>query len=406
MFKSGLAVLFLLASWFSAACAYELLPAHVAVVYNGKSELSRRMAREYARVRGVPEGNLVSLDCPMTGEISRKEYEETIRVPLLETARKQRWWVPSGIASSPLMNRKIFVLALMAALPMKIRHETPAPLPGKGVNQMQTDRAAVDSELALLAVGGYERKSWQVNPYFNKREDFVGSGLPSFLVCRLDGLTPDTCMRLVTEPANVEKKGLWGWAVVDRGGPYAQGDRWMDDVFERVREAGIPAYLDDWPQTLPEKFPLSRDTALYCGWYAGNANGPFSDPSFRFRPGAIAMHLHSFSAADFKVPGRGWSSALLEKLSLQALLRLFHGKTAHVDAVDVAVGIKCIQRTGIGAKARVGRQQNRQHDAGDQQRPLPTLFGFLVQPLPRLGLHLGFTDRFHKKPSCFDRYVK
>lgn len=25
------------------------------------------------------------------------------------------------------------------------------------------------------------------------------------------------------------------------------------------------------------------------------------------------MHLHSFSAADFKIPGRGWSSALLEK---------------------------------------------------------------------------------------------
>ena len=24
----------------------------------------------------------------------------------------------------------------------------------------------------------------------------------------------------------------------------------------------------------------------------------------------------------------------------------------------------------------------------------------------RLGLHIGFTDRFHKKPSCFDRYVK
>ena len=50
MFKSGLAVLFLLASWFSAACAYELLPAHVAVVYNGKSELSRRMARELSLI--------------------------------------------------------------------------------------------------------------------------------------------------------------------------------------------------------------------------------------------------------------------------------------------------------------------------------------------------------------------
>lgn len=88
---------------------------------------------------------------------------------------------------------------------------------------MQTDRAAVDSELALLAVDGYERKAWVGNPYFDRKEDFVGSGLPTFLVCRLDGLTADTCLRLVTEPAEVEKKGLWGWAVVDRGGPYAQG---------------------------------------------------------------------------------------------------------------------------------------------------------------------------------------
>lgn len=313
MLKRGLAVLFFLAAWFSAVRAYELQPAHVAVVYNGKSELSRRMAAEYARVRGVPERNLISLDCPAANEISRKEYEDLIRAPLLRAAREQRWWVPSGIASAPMMDRKIFALVLMADLPMKIRHENPVPPPGKDVNQMQTDRAAVDSELALLAVDGYEKKSWLPNPYYNSRGDFVGAGFPTFLVCRLDGLTAETCMRLVKEPAEVEKNGLWGWAVVDRGGPYAQGDAWLDAVFRSVREAGIPAYLDDWPQTLPEKFPLSRDTALYCGWYTGTANGPFTDPSFRFRPGAVAMHLHSFSASDFKVPGTGWSSALLEK---------------------------------------------------------------------------------------------
>lgn len=313
MLKRGLAVLLFLAAWFSAAVAYELQPVHVAVVFNGKSDLSRRMAMEYARVRGVPERNLIALDCPAVNEISRKDYEELIRNPLLKAAREQRWWVPSGIASAPLMDRKIFVLLLMADLPMKIRHEQPAALPGKEINQMQTDRAAVDSELALLAVGDYEKKSWLGNPYFNRREDFVGSGLPTFLVCRLDGLTEATCMRLVTEPAAVEKNGLWGWAVVDKGGPYAEGDKWMDAVFRRVREAGMPVYLDEWPQTLPDKFPLSRDTALYCGWYAAQANGPFADPSFRFRPGAVAMHLHSFSASEFKTPGRGWSSALLEK---------------------------------------------------------------------------------------------
>ena len=224
MLKRGLAVLFFLAAWFSAVRAYELQPAHVAVVYNGKSELSRRMAAEYAQVRGVPERNLISLDCPASNEISRKEYEDLIHAPLLRAAREQRWWVPSGIASAPMMDRKIFALVLMADLPMKIRHENPVPPPGKDVNQMQTDRAAVDSELALLAVDGYEKKSWLPNPYYNSREDFVGAGLPTFLVCRLDGLTAETCMRLVKEPAEVEKNGLWGWAVVDRGGPYAQGD--------------------------------------------------------------------------------------------------------------------------------------------------------------------------------------
>lgn len=313
MFKKGLSLLFFLVAWVSAGLAYELTPSHVAVVYNAKSNLSRRMAVEYARVRGVPERNLIPLHCPASHEISRKEYEELILRPLLQAAREQQWWVPSGIPSSPMMNRKIFALALMADLPMKIRHEQPAPLPGKSVNQTQTDRAAVDSELALLAVDSYEKKSWLANPYFNKREDFVGSGLPTFLVCRLDGLTESTCMRLVAEPAAVEKNGLWGWAAVDRGGPYAEGDKWLDAVFGRLREAGIPVYLDDWPQTLPEKFPLSRDTVLYCGWYAANANGPFADPSFRFRPGAVAMHLHSYSASEFKTPGRGWSAALLEK---------------------------------------------------------------------------------------------
>lgn len=213
-----------------------------------------------------------------------------------------------------MMDRKIFALVLMADLPMKIRHEAPVPPPGKDINQMQTDRAAVDSELALLAVDGYERKAWVGNPYFDRKEDFVGSGLPTFLVCRLDGLTADTCLRLVTEPAEVEKKGLWGWAVVDRGGPYAQGDQWLDAVFRRVREAGIPVYLDDWPQTLPEKFPLSRDTALLlrlvhreCERSVYGPNLPFPARSGRHAP-AFLQRLRfqdSRQGVEFRPAGKG-----------------------------------------------------------------------------------------------------
>lgn len=313
MLKKGFAVLLCLAAGILAAAAYELLPSHVAVVYNSRSELSRRMAGEYARVRGVPAENLIALDCPKGNEISRGEYEQTIHQPLLKIAREKQWWKPSGIASAPMMDRKIYVLLLMADMPMKIRHEQPVPPSGQELNQQTTDRASVDSELALMAFDNYEKKGWLGNPYFMKNEDFVGSGLPLFLVNRIDGLTEATCMRMIRQPAAVEANGLWGWAVVDRGGPYGEGDKWMDIVFKQVRDAGIPAYLDDWPQTLPAMFPLSRDTALYFGWYTENANGPFLDPSFRFRPGAVAAHLHSFSASDFKTPGRGWCSALLEK---------------------------------------------------------------------------------------------
>lgn len=50
MFKRGLAILLFLAAWFSAVAAYELQPSHVAVVYNGKSILSRRMAVELSLI--------------------------------------------------------------------------------------------------------------------------------------------------------------------------------------------------------------------------------------------------------------------------------------------------------------------------------------------------------------------
>ncbi len=295
----------------TALWAGELLPDHVAVVYNGKSRLSREVAQEYVKTRRIPAGNLIELDCPLANEITRAQYDDFIKVPLLRRAIKDRWWDGSSLALSP--ERKIYSIVLMPDMPMKIRHETPVTPQGRSLNQMATDRAAVDSELAMLAHTRYNLNGALKSEYFNKEESFCDGRYPIFLVCRIDGLSKETCLRMAREPAEVEKRGLWGWAVVDRGGPYKQGDQWMDAAFETFRKAGIPAYRDDWGQTLPAMFPLSNDTALYCGWYARNANGPFADAAFRFRAGAVAMHLHSYSAEHFKNPARGWSSTLLER---------------------------------------------------------------------------------------------
>jgi hypothetical protein len=42
-------------------------------------------------------------------------------------------------------------------------------------------------------------------------------------------------------------------------------------------------------------------------------NGPFLNPRFRFRRGAVAMHLHSFSAEQMRNPNANWSAALLAR---------------------------------------------------------------------------------------------
>jgi uncharacterized protein (TIGR03790 family) len=49
--------------------------------------------------------------------------------------------------------------------------------------------------------------------------------------------------------------------------------------------------VDRFNETLPKNYPMT-DAALYYGWYEWSVNGPFINPRFKFRKGAVAMHLH------------------------------------------------------------------------------------------------------------------
>jgi tetratricopeptide (TPR) repeat protein len=53
------------------------------------------------------------------------------------------------------------------------------------------------------------------------------------------------------------------------------------------------------------------DAILYFGWYAQHATGVFSDPHFHFRPGAIAVHIHSFSGSTVRQPDKFWVGPLI-----------------------------------------------------------------------------------------------
>ena len=84
------------------------------------------------------------------------------------------------------------------------------------------------------------------------------------------------------------------------------------------------------------------DCALYYGWYAGNVAGPFTQPDFRFSPGAVAIHIHSYSAGTLRDPNANWVGPLLSRgavatagnvyepyLQLTAHLNTFNDRLLH-----------------------------------------------------------------------------
>jgi hypothetical protein len=61
---------------------------------------------------------------------------------------------------------------------------------------------------------------------------------------------------------------------------------------------------------LPATDPCNQ-VALYLGWYSQDAVGPWVTSPNRFVPGAIAYHLHSFSASTIRNESANWVAPLL-----------------------------------------------------------------------------------------------
>ena len=305
---------FVLSSGFS----FELKPEHVAIVYNEDSPDGRFLAEAYAELRKVPSENLVALSCSLDEVISRDSYHKTIREPLLRAALAKKWWSFSSGKRDEINDRRIFAIVLMKGMPLKIAEDPALKKVGT-----QTDAAAVDSELALLAFGDVPAPGMIMNSYYEKDEEIIGSGFPYFLVSRIDSPDRETCLSMMHDAVDVEKRGLWGWLVVDKGGPYTQGDQWMDKIVTAGEDAGIPVMLDEWGYTLPSHYPLGNDTAVYFGWYTDAVNGPFLAKQFRFKRGAIAAHLQSFSAATVRSKDQYWVGPLLSRGAAVTLGNVF-----------------------------------------------------------------------------------
>lgn len=296
-------------------------PEAVAVLYNSAIPESRELAEFYRSARAIPEENLIGLEMPAEADISRAEYEGKIAAPLRAEFDRRGWWKrardPNGVIL-PVAN-DIRVLVTLRGVPLRIKPE-PKPAsettakPAQESNPVAgRNEAAVDSELAMFGVEGLPADGVLRNFYHQATEGIADSKLPAqVLTARIDARSLATCQRMIRDAVEAEKTGLWGMAYVDIANKFPQGDQWLETVAKANLKTGIPTVVDRFNETLPKNYPMT-EASLYHGWYDRNVNGPFLKPGFRFRKGAVAMHLHSFSAEQLTNPNKNWCSPLLER---------------------------------------------------------------------------------------------
>lgn len=315
--------------------------ASVVVIYNKRVPESKGVADYYARQRQVPARQVLGFDLPAAETMTRSEFVEQLQKPLLKAledgkllslapANKVRRAKSPGEIQSRVSEAMVRYAALCYGVPTRVLPDT--NLVERGTEELRAELrrngASVDSELACLPMPEPLMLSGPVaNPLLGATNWFAldpTNGL--LLVTRLDGPTPEIARKLVDKAMEAETNGLWGRAYFDaRGitnGDYYLGDNWMRAAAQITRRLGFETVVDDKPETFSAGFPMSQ-IAIYAGWYDAGVSGPFTRPAVEFMPGAIAYHLHSFSAATIRDPNLNWVGPLL------AL-----GATATLGAVD------------------------------------------------------------------------
>ncbi len=298
-------------------------PESVAILYNSNVPDSKELAEYYAEQRNIPKDNLIGFPLSPNPKISRKNYQTTLEQPLREHFTKKNWWTlqknQEGITIAT--RNKIQVLVTTFGVPYGINPlpkpkadpKKPIPIdkndPISGINS-----ASVDSELSVLSIHGFPTHRILGNKYFKKDTSFSQARSPFYmLVGRIDANNITECKRMIDDAIEVEKHGLWGMTYLDlarKEGAYKMGDDWILDIEKKSWELGLPTTIDKNKDTYLTNYPM-RDAAVYFGWYTTNCNGPLLNPKFRFKKGAVAVHLHSFSASNLRNPKSRWVGPII-----------------------------------------------------------------------------------------------
>ena len=302
----------------AAPGAEEDLPNATLVVYNPNFPESKTLAEYYAAKRAVPKDRLIALPCSNDEEIDRHEYDSAIAEPLRNHFRDAQLWTFNQSAEQRVDANKVRYIVLIRGIPLKIRFQAayPGDNPDRSTPFGASNEKAVDSELATLGYFRHQISGPMENPYFRSFKPITDpdSDPRLMLVARLDGPSAADVRRMIDDSLAAEHTGLWGWTYLDARGvkdpKYKIGDEWLFHIDDESFRIGRPAILDRHEALFPFGYPM-KDAILYFGWYAEQATGVFSDPHFHFSPGAIAVHIHSFSASTIRQADKFWVGPLI-----------------------------------------------------------------------------------------------
>ena len=341
---SRLAICLLILLSASVLNAQDRLAAATIVLFNLSDPDSVELARYYAKARAIPPDQVVGFKLPATEEISRADFNRLLADPLRSKLVEKGWWTLRKNSNGAVGATRIRFLAIIRGVPLKISSDAsigPAledPELSKAISTR--NEASVDSELAALGLPDFKPAALVPNPYFGRFTPILDEAMPPgmLLPSRLDAPAPEMVRAMIDDAITTEKEGLWGWAYVDgrdiTSGGYFEGDNWMRNLVKILRERGVPTIFDNLPATFGENFPVT-DAAVYFGWYAGDINGPFLRENFRFRRGAVAVHLHSFSAASLRGMSSHWAGPLIARGAAATLGNVYEPYLSFTANLDI-----------------------------------------------------------------------
>lgn len=304
-----------------ALSSYGANPERVLILANSAEAGSLKLARYYAAQRAIPVANIIALPMPSKETISINEYVEQVHNPLLE-ALLNRKWLMGALSVNPDFYRRDWLVAgmheidylvTMKGVPLRIANspELLGSVKTQTPANFRVNSSSVDSELALLTVPGqHSLTAFADNPFFKNKapNDYIRR---TYLrVSRLDGPSLATVKALIDRSLEAEINGLQGRAYFDIGGPHAEGDRWFREAAELAKAAYFDTSIESTKQLMDARDRFDAP-AIYMGWYSRRAYGHFLNPGWTVPPGAVALHLHSFSGTTVRNNKSDWVGPLL-----------------------------------------------------------------------------------------------